>query len=104
MSPPVVGQGIERVDAPLKVTGKADYAAEIAVANVAHAVMVTSTIARGKIAEIDTRAAAQVPGVLAVLTHLNAPKLPKTKKASPQDRVLQILQDDEVHYNDQPIA
>jgi len=104
MSSPAIGKRIERVDARLKVRGKADYAAEIGVANVAYAVIVGSTIARGRIADIDTRTAERVPGVLAVLTHVNAPRLPKANRASPQDRVLQLLQDDQVLYCDQPIA
>ena len=101
----VVGKGIDRVDARLKVTGKAPFAAEIAVANAAHGVIVGSTNARGKIVSIDTRAAEHAPGVLAVVTHTNAPKLPgATKKTTPQDKVLQVLQDDQVLYDDQPIA
>jgi xanthine dehydrogenase YagR molybdenum-binding subunit len=105
VSEPVTGKGIDRVDARLKVTGKAVYAAEVPVANVAHAVMVCSTISKGRIASIDTRAAAAAAGVLAVVTHLNAPRLPgMTKKGSMTERVLQLLQDDEVLYGDQPIA
>jgi xanthine dehydrogenase YagR molybdenum-binding subunit len=105
MSEPVVGRGIDRVDARLKVTGKAPYAAEIPVANVAHAVIIGSRIAKGRIASIDASAAERAPGVLAVLTHLNAPRLPGAKKVTgPIDRLLQLLQDDEVLYADQPVA
>lgn len=105
MSEPLTGRGIDRVDARHKVTGQATYAAEVAVANVAHAVIVCSTIARGKLASLDTRAAEQLPGVLAVLTPRSAPKLPTAnKKGGPIERVLQLLQDDQVLYNDQPIA
>ncbi|MGD0526709.1 MAG: molybdopterin cofactor-binding domain-containing protein, partial [Polyangiaceae bacterium] len=101
----VVGQGLDRVDARLKVTGAATYAAEVPVANVVHAVMVESTVAKGQLASIDARAAEQVPGVLAVLTHVNAPRLPAaTKKAGPVDRVLQLLQDPRVLYSGQPVA
>ena len=90
-------QGIDRLDARHKVTGKAVYAAEVAVANLAHAVIVGSTVARGAIKSLDVRAARQAPGVLAVLTHENAPRLPgarPAKKGDPSDRVLQLLQDD----------
>jgi xanthine dehydrogenase YagR molybdenum-binding subunit len=105
VSESATGKGLDRVDARLKVTGKAPYAAEVPVANVAHAVIVESTIARGHITSIDTRAAEQVAGVLVVLTHLNAPKLPGAdKKAGPIDRVLQILQDPRVVYSGQPVA
>jgi xanthine dehydrogenase YagR molybdenum-binding subunit len=104
MTVPFVGKGIERADGRQKATGRASYSAEIGIANVAYAVMVTSTVARGTIANIDTQAAERVPGVLAVITHANAPRLPKAKKAGPQDRILQLLQDAEILYNDQPIA
>ncbi|HSS02551.1 MAG TPA: xanthine dehydrogenase family protein molybdopterin-binding subunit, partial [Kofleriaceae bacterium] len=80
------------------------YAAEVQVANVTHAVMVGATIARGRIKSIDTAAAEAVRGVLAVLTHKNAPKLPGMEKTEPNDRVVQGLQNDAVLYSDQPIA
>jgi len=105
MSETFTGRGIDRVDGRLKVTGRAPYAAEIAVANVAHAVIVGSAIAKGKIASIDTRAASRAAGVITVLTHLNAPQLPGARlKLGPMDRVLQLLQDDAVLYSDQPVA
>jgi len=71
-----VGQPLDRVDGRLKVTGGARYAAEYAVPNVAHAVMVTSTIAKGRIRSMDTSAAEKVTGVIKILTPFNAPKLP----------------------------
>jgi xanthine dehydrogenase YagR molybdenum-binding subunit len=105
VSDAAVGKGIDRVDARLKVTGAAPYAAEIAVANVAHAFIVTSDAARGRIATLDAGAAERTPGVIAVLTHANAPRLPGAgKKSGMIDRVLQVLQDDRVVYADQPIA
>ncbi len=105
MSEPWTGRPIDRLDGRLKVTGRAPYAAEVAVANVAHAVIVGSRIAKGTIAAIDTRAALAAPGVLDVLTHENALKLPSAaKKSGPVDRVLQLLQDDRVLYADQPVA
>ena len=107
MSRGYTSQGVDRVDARYKVTGKAVYSAEVAVANAAHAVIVGSTIARGRIKEIDVRAAQRAPGVLAVLTHQNAPRLPGgsgKEKGDRVDRILQVLQDDQVLYDDQPVA
>jgi xanthine dehydrogenase YagR molybdenum-binding subunit len=105
MSPPAVGRGIDRVDARLKVTGKAVYAAEVPVDGVAHAVFVPSTVAKGRVRSIDAAVARQVPGVLTVLTHENAPRLPHLDaKAGPVDKKLQVLQDDRVLYAGQPIA
>jgi xanthine dehydrogenase YagR molybdenum-binding subunit len=102
---PVTGKGIDRLDARLKVTGRATYAAEYGVANVAHAVIVGAPKGKGRITALDTAAAEKAPGVIAVLSHKNAPKLPgAATKGEGVDRVLQILQDDQVLYNGQPIA
>src|SRR5438270_609373 len=100
-----VGQPLDRVDGRLKVTGAARYAAEIPLANLAHAVLVQSTIGKGRIIEIDTKAAERAPGVIAVLTHRNAPR-PASNKASPNQpgEAFPLLQDDKVHYNGQHIG
>ena len=104
---PSVGTPLNRVDGRLKVTGGAKYAAEFAVPNVAYGVIVTSTIAKGRVQRMDTAAAERAPGVLAVLTPRNAPRLPRQQAGSgggPVLRVPTILQDDAVHYNGQPIG
>lgn len=100
-----LGQDVVRADAVLKVTGKAQYAAEVSVANPAYAVIVTSSVGKGKLTDMNVAAAEHLTGVLRVLTHLNAPRLPGAQtKQDPQDRLLQLLQGDEVLYNDQPVA
>src|SRR5947209_4111897 len=71
----IVGKPLSRVDGPLKVTGRAKYAAEAPVQNCAHARLVQSTIGNGSITAIDTAAAEAAPGVLAILTPLNLHKL-----------------------------
>lgn len=70
-----IGQAIDRIDGLLKVTGTAAYATDYAVKNVAHAVIFKSTIASGEILAINTGEAEKAAGVLAVITHKNAPKL-----------------------------
>jgi len=103
----VVSQPIDRTDGPLKVKGEARYAAEFQIPRVAHGVLLTSTVARGTISTLDATAAQKSPGVLLVLSHLNAPKLPEGGKAAikpPAGRTLSLLQDNVVHYNGQPIA
>lgn len=103
-----VGAPLNRTDGWAKVSGTARYAAEHAPAGLAHAVMVTSTIPSGRITRIDAEAAEQAPGVLLVMTHQNAMRLPLEtshgKLSPPAGRVLSLLQDDVVHYNNQPIA
>ena len=68
------GKDISRVDGRLKVMGEACYAAEFPLEGIAHGCLIQSTIARGRIKAIDT-SKAELPGVLAILTHQNAPKL-----------------------------
>src|SRR6185437_10420540 len=100
-----IGAGLNRVDGHLKVSGGARYAGEEPIANMAHAVLIQSTIGKGRIAEIDTGAAERAPGVLLVLTARNAPKLPGTK-ANPgrPGEAYPLLQDDTVDYNGQHIG
>src|SRR4051812_34761974 len=67
---------IDRVDGRAKVTGTATYAAEYKVQNLAYGFLVGSTIAKGRIKSLDIKSAERAAGVLAVITYLNAPKLP----------------------------
>jgi xanthine dehydrogenase YagR molybdenum-binding subunit len=101
-----VGQGIDRIDAKLKVTGKAIYAADVPVTGVAHAVIVTSSIARGDLTSIDTAAAERAAGVLQVLTRDNIGHIQPmaNKPGSSIVRVLQVLNEADIAYADQPIA
>ncbi|MBW4474904.1 MAG: xanthine dehydrogenase family protein molybdopterin-binding subunit [Stenomitos rutilans HA7619-LM2] len=97
----VVGKPLNRVDGHAKVTGTARYAAEFPVAKLVHGVTIQSTIASGKIAQIDTRAAERVPGVLLVMTHLNAPKV---SGEAGGERKLPLLQDNQVRYSGQHLG
>ena len=71
----IIGQGIDRIDGIMKITGKANYATDYPAKNMAYAVLFKSTIAAGKITSINTAQAEKSPGVLRVITHENAPKL-----------------------------
>ncbi len=105
----LIGAPISRIDGPLKVSGKAAFCAEFPMEGVIYAALKYSTIARGRIVDVDVAAAEAAPGVVLVMTHRNAPKLNKAppfmskpKAAGPDD--LPIMQDDRVHWNGQPIA
>lgn len=104
----IVGAPINRTDGWAKVSGSARYSAEHPVAGLTHAFLVTSTIPSGRIRRIDTGGAEKVPGLLLVMTHENVLQLPRETKAGkvspPIGRVLSLLQDADVHYNNQPIA
>ena len=105
----LIGASVSRIDGPLKVSGKAQFCAEFPMEGLTYAALKYSTIARGRIAEIDVAAAEAAPGVVLVMTHRNAPKLnkpppfmSKPKAAGPDD--LPIMQDDRIHWNGQPVA
>ena len=103
-----IGAPINRTDAWAKVSGAAHYTAEHHIENLAQAVLVTSTIPSGRVLRIDDSAAKEVPGLLLVMTPQNAMRLPKDtrdgKIQPPIGRRLTLLQEDDIYYNNQPIA
>jgi len=103
----VLGQPLDRTDGLLKVTGQAKYSADNPEAKLAHAVLVTSTIAHGRVASMDTARIQAMPGVLLVMTHETAMRLPNGGKPDaepPAVRRLSLLQTDEVRYSNEPVA
>ena len=68
---------INRKDGQAKVTGTATYAAEHQIPNLVHGYLITASIASGKIKSVNTQTAAKYPGVIAIFTHKNAPKISK---------------------------
>jgi len=102
----IVGQPISRIDGRLKVTGGARYTADIPLRAVAHGAFVYSTIANGRTVSIDTADAERAPGVLAVLTHKNMPRMnPQPwSHLRPQGQTYLPLQDEQIHYAGQPVA
>ena len=100
---PIIGQPIDRVDGRLKVTGRAKYAAEFAVPNVVYAVLVQSTIGAGAITGFDLSIAQSMPGVLAIITPENAPKL-ATKGGTQQTVRTPLLQNMDILFNGQHVA
>lgn len=103
------GQPTTRVDGVAKVTGQARYAAEHIAPDLAYGVVVSSTIARGRIVAIDTARALAVPGVVDVLTHRRHPHVRKLDffyrdMAAPQGSPFKPLRDAEIRYSGQPVA
>ena len=98
-----IGAPVDRVDGRLKVTGAAPYAADNAPHGLAYGYLVTSTIARGVIASMDTTAAAKAPGVVAVYTPFNPLKLFRYAQ-NQNDEQTPPLQDTGVRYHGQTIG
>jgi xanthine dehydrogenase YagR molybdenum-binding subunit len=107
---PYVGTATSRVDGRAKVTGAAKYAGEFNLPGLAYGAVVTSTIAKGRIARIDTSEALRVAGVLDVLTHQNRPRMPKAASAYKDDVApekgtpFRPLYDDKIMFSRQPVA
>jgi len=101
---------LDRVDGRVKVRGTATYSAEYAFENLAHAVLITSTIAKGTISSMDTKVAEAAPGVLAVISHLNSPGVPGYGDAKqPAERAsmgtaFRVFFDNLIYFNGQPVA
>jgi xanthine dehydrogenase YagR molybdenum-binding subunit len=104
-----VGKPISRVDGRAKVTGQAKYAADFNQNGLAHGSIVTSSIAKGRIARIDTSDALRVDGVLDVLTHENRPRMADADSAykddvAPDGAPFRPLYNEKIMFSGQPIA
>jgi xanthine dehydrogenase YagR molybdenum-binding subunit len=96
---PAIGTPLDRIEGREKVTGQALYAYEHSPEGVAYAEPVQAHIARGEIRTIDAAETLALPGVLAVISHANAPKL-----ADVPDKELMLFQSNRVAYRGQIVA
>ena len=97
----VVGKPLNRIDGPLKTSGLAHYAYEWhqEAPDAAYGYVVGAPIAKGKITAIDVQAAQNAPGVLAVVTAINAGKLGKGDK-----NTARLLAGDTIEHYHQAVA
>ena len=105
----LMGKPVDRVEGRLKVMGKAPYAHEIMEGGTAaaHGYIVQATISKGSISAMNTSAAERAPGVLLVMTHLNAPKQAPWGPIELPDRYARSipqLSSNKVQYYGQPVA
>ena len=100
----VIGLPLTRPDGEAKVTGAARYVADMPIEGLAYAALVTSTIPCGRITRIDTGAARSAGGVLAVITHENAPRIADLAGGPAMSETYRVLQDDEVLHEGQAVA
>ena len=106
-----IGKPFSRADGQLKVKGEAAFTAEFKLENIAYAALVYSTIAKGKITNIDLSEAEKAAGVLNIITPENAPRLNdpplldmtgQTKGAAASNAP--VMQNEKIYWNGQPIA
>jgi xanthine dehydrogenase YagR molybdenum-binding subunit len=106
-----IGQPVDRVDGHAKVTGAGRYSAEIALPNLAHAVLIGAELPSGRVSAIQVRDAERAPGVLAVLTHDNLPRIAEQPPLFPSlfghaapGETFFPMQDAVIRYAGQPVA
>jgi xanthine dehydrogenase YagR molybdenum-binding subunit len=99
VSAPAIGAPVSRLEARAKVTGEARYAFEHSQDGMAYASIVQAPIAVGEVRAVAARAVLDMPGVLAVITHENAPALQKV-----DDGELAVLQTAHVSYRGQVVG
>ncbi|MEK6478161.1 xanthine dehydrogenase family protein molybdopterin-binding subunit [Catalinimonas sp. 4WD22] len=104
-----IGKPRNRVDGRKKVTGTAKYAAEFNTTGLLHGVVISSTIAKGKIIHIDTSEALKLQGVHQVFTHENTPKqawldLSYKDMDAPPGSPFRPLHDNKIRFSMQPIG
>ncbi|MER9054276.1 hypothetical protein NKJ02_17830 [Mesorhizobium sp. M0213] len=105
----LIGRPIDRIDGPLKVMGGATYAYENVLDGTVYGYILGVSIARGRIAEIDTTDAEGAPAVLLAMTHRNAPAQPDFGPAVTPTvpevftRARPALNSERVRYYDEPV-
>ena len=105
----LIGTPVSRVDGPLKVRGEARFAAEFALDGMVYAALVFSTVPKGRVVTFETNEAEAAPGGDACD---DAPQRARDESAAVLHgggeggggRHLPIMQDDQVHWNGQPVA
>ncbi|MFE9820676.1 xanthine dehydrogenase family protein molybdopterin-binding subunit [Streptomyces sp. NPDC005791] len=102
-----VGTAHTRVEGRDKVTGAARYAGEVPFAELAYGWLVLSTITRGRVRSVEAAAVLEMPGVLAVLHHGNAPRVDTDyvgMLGMPPDPTIAVFQHDRVPHAGWPVA
>src|SRR5215470_17590705 len=109
MTTSYIGHPISRVDGPAKVTGRAKFAGEHHVSDLAYGAVVSSTIAKGRIARIDSSEAYRLEGMIHVFTHENAPSTAWRDRSYRDDLAaagspFRPLKSDRILFSGQPVA
>lgn len=109
LTPPLTGQPVSRLEGRAKVTGAAKYAGDYQAPDLLYGYVVNSTVTRGTILSIDVSRATALPGVAAVFTHENRPRLAwfdiqYADMDMPPGAPFRPLHDAQIKYNGQPVA
>ena len=105
---PCVAIAMSRIEAVAETHCGVTCRSELDIPDLAHASVVCSTIAKGRIVEIDVRAALLVNGVVSILTHQNLPDIVDDQAGAdetiPPGSHFRLLRDNEIMFKGQPFA
>ena len=99
-----VGRSIPRIEARHKVTGSAEYTQHLRLPGMLHGKIFRSTIAHGRIRNIDARAARRMTGVHCVITIEDILKLIPDPYYGPAFHDQPILAHEKVRHIGEPVA
>ena len=99
-----VGKSLPRADARDSVTGRTKYTADLNFPGVLLGKVLRSTVPHARIVSVDTAAAREIPGVVAVLTAADLPALVKETRFGPVLKDMPILAEGRVRYEGEPVA
>lgn len=104
-----MGKELNRVDGPLKVRGEAKYAGEFFTDGLLYGVVVSSTIAKGKIVSLDSNACEELSGVVKVYSHKNRPHTSFFNKKyddddAPRGKHFKYFSSEKISFSGQPVA
>lgn len=107
MTHAVIGHSVKRADLLDKVTGNAKYVSDMPMAGLLHAKLKRCNVAHARIVGIDTSAALAPPGVKAILTHENVPRVLHAGSPHPRSASVtcdQYILDNKVRYWGEGVA
>src|SRR3954454_21608916 len=101
----VIGRPVPRLDGMKKIVGRPIYTGDLELPGMLHAAMLRSTYPHARVVRVDTSRAAQVPGVVAVLSGADiAANAGIDPWFGPVFRDQAILAIDKVRYIGEPVA
>ena len=106
-APSIIGTSVRRNDLLDKVTGNARYVADMQLPGLLHGRTLRSNVAHALIRRIDTARALALPGVKAVLTHENVPRVLHAGSPHPRSASVtcdQYILDHKVRYWGESVA
>jgi CO/xanthine dehydrogenase Mo-binding subunit len=99
---PAIGQSVERADGPLKLSGQAEFTGDIRLPGMLYAAVLHSPVAHARIRSVDTSAAEQADGVVAVLTSDDLSDIDPYYGHALRDRPIVAL--GKVRFTGEPVA